>query len=122
MKCLPTKISTSWLLQRSNSVVSAVKDDELIAVVLIDFRTLPAALNVFQCERMELEFLPDVSDLLRSRIDDVDPDRGLLVGNDLVEIFEARSGDRTIRASMKDELDHGWPPLPRASCLIAAEG
>jgi len=68
---------------------------------------LPATLNVFQCERMELEFLPDVSDLLRSRIDDVDPDRGLLVRNDLVEIFEARSGDRTMRASLKNELDHG---------------
>src|SRR5215207_9527845 len=84
-----------------------VKDDELIAVVLIDFRTLPAALDVFQCERMKIEFLSDVSDLLRSRIGDVDPDRGVLVGNDLVEVLEARSGDRTIRASMKNELDHG---------------
>ena len=35
-----------------------IKDNELIAVVLIDFRTLPAALNVFQCERMESNFFP----------------------------------------------------------------
>ena len=42
-----------------------------------------------------------------ARIGDVDPDRGVLVGNDLVEVFEARIGDRTIWASMKNELDHG---------------
>jgi hypothetical protein len=83
---------------------------------------LPAALDVFQGERMECEFLPDLSDLLRRRIDDVDPDRGVLVGNDLVEILEARSGDRTIRASMKDELDHDRFALSRVSCFIAAEG
>jgi hypothetical protein len=84
-----------------------VKDDELIAVVLIDFRALPAALDVFQRQRMKLEFPPDAGNLLRSRIDDVDPDRGVLVLDDLVEILELCSGDRSIRTSMKDDLDHG---------------
>src|SRR5829696_6829632 len=102
---------------------NCVKNDELVVVVLIDFRTLPTALDVVQRERMECVFLPDLSDLVRRRIDDVNPNRGVLVGNDLVEVLEARSSDRTIRASLKDELDHGWLfSLSRASCSIAAEG
>src|SRR5918995_5196505 len=97
----------------------SVKDDEVIAVILIEFRTLPAALDVFHGQRMETEFLPDTGDLLRSRIDDIDPDRGAPVGDDLVEVLEARSGDRLFRASMKNELDHGRPPLPQAFRPIA---
>ena len=89
----------------------SVEDDELVAVVLVDFRALPAPSHIFQGQRVKPELLPDVRDLLRSRVDHVDPDSGVLPRDDFLEVFEASFGDRTVRAGVQDDVDHAQPPM-----------
>jgi hypothetical protein len=58
----------------------AVEDDELVAVVLVNLWPLAATCHVFEGKRVKVELLADAGNLVGSWIDDVDPDRGLLVG------------------------------------------
>src|SRR5918993_1521006 len=86
------------------------KDDELISVVLIDLWSLAAARHVFKGEWVKVKLLADAGNFLRSGVNDIDPDRGLLVSDEFAQILEASLRNRPVRTGVHDYLDHGSSP------------
>ena len=94
MKCLPRKISTSCVSDAIVLTGQSIKDDELIFVVLVDLWSLATTQGVFEGKRMKAKLLANAGDLVGSRVDDVDPERRALLGNQFAQILDARVGNR----------------------------
>ena len=67
----------------------SIKDDELVPIVLVNLWPLTAAQCVFKGKRMKPKLLANGGDLVGSWIDNIDPDRGLLLSDELTQFLDA---------------------------------